>query len=117
MTRTVRIFLAVEAAVFITAALVHAGALMRGYEHVKARTAESVIAFVLLAALTTTMTPSLSSRGIGLAAQGFALLGTMVGLFTIAIGVGPRTTLDLALHGIMILLLVAGLFAVGQGRA
>jgi hypothetical protein len=37
-------------------------------------------------------------RRVGLAAQGFALLGTLVGVFTIAIGVGPRTLPDVVYH-------------------
>ena len=35
-------------------------------------------------------------RNAGLFGQGFALLGTLVGLATIAIGVGPRTAPDIA---------------------
>jgi hypothetical protein len=33
-----------------------------------------------------------------LAAQGFALLETFVGIFTIILGIGPRTMLDAGLH-------------------
>jgi len=44
----------------------------------------------------------------------FALLGTAVGIFTIVIGVGPRTALDLTLHGALIVLLVTGLVAIGR---
>ena len=46
---------------------------------------------------------------IGLIAQGFALLGTLVGVFTIAIGVGPRTVPDVAYHAIIVLVLLPGL--------
>jgi hypothetical protein len=104
----------VEAAVFGSAALLHAGVLVGGYEHAAARTAESVIALVLLVGLAASVLASGSSRGIGLGVQGFALLGTAVGLFTIAIGVGPRTALDLILHGVMVVLLVTGLVATGR---
>lgn len=114
MTRIVRAFLAVEAAVFAAAALVHAGVLVAGYEHVKAETAESVIAVVVAAGLAGTVARPSSSRTIGLAAQGFALLGTVVGLFTIAVGIGPRTALDLILHAIMIALLVTGCVIVSR---
>ena len=100
MAIVVRWFLAVEAAVFGSAALVHAGVLVRGYEHAAARTAESAIAFVLLVGLAASVLAPGSSRGIGLGVQGFALLGTAVGLVTIAIRVGPRTALDLTLHGV-----------------
>ena len=49
------------------------------------------------------------SRRIGTAVQGFALLGTMVGLFTVAVGVGPRTTPDVVYHIAIIFVLVWGL--------
>ena len=88
-TQTIRLFLLFEAASFIAASLVHAGVLITGYEHQKARIAESVIASVLLAGAALTWVRPAWTRKAGLAAQGFALLGTMVGIFTIAIGIGP----------------------------
>lgn len=114
MTSVVRSFLAAEAALFGLAALMHAGIFMHGHEHTKASTAESVIAIVLAAGLAATTIWLASSRAIGLWAQGFALVGTMVGLFTIAIGVGPRTAVDLVLHAVMIALLVSGLLTVAR---
>jgi hypothetical protein len=116
MTRLVRTFLALEAALFAGAALVHAGVLIRGHEHAQAETAEGVIALVLVGGLASALIAPGSSCGVGLAVQGFALLGTLVGLFTIAIGVGPRTALDLMLHITMILLLLTGLWLVGRRR-
>jgi hypothetical protein len=92
----------------------HAGILARGYEHSKAPTAESVIGGVLLAALITTFVTPASSRAVALAAQAFALLGTVVGLFTIAIGVGPRTIVDLAIHAGFVTALVTGLVCVAR---
>lgn len=47
---------------------------------------------------------------IGRMAQGFALLGTCVGIFTIIVGIGPRTVPDYILHLCMVTLLVWGLF-------
>jgi hypothetical protein len=117
MTALVRSFLSLEASVFGAAALIHAGVLATGYEHAKAQTAETVIALALIAGLVATVISPLSSRTIGLAAQAFALAGTLVGLFTIAVGVGPRTALDLALHVAMIALLVSGLLLVARRRA
>ena len=81
----------VEAATFIVAAAIHGGLLIRGYEHREARIAESVIAIVLLAGATLTWIRPASARAMGLGAQGFALLGTLVGVLTIAIGIGPRS--------------------------
>src|SRR6266550_2138906 len=72
---------------FMVAALTHFGVLVHGYEPQKAGTAESVIAFVLLVGLILTLIRPQSTRGIGLAVQGFALLGTLVGIFTIIIGI------------------------------
>jgi hypothetical protein len=102
-------FLGVEALVFATAALVHAGVLLDGYQHRQARMAESVIAAVLMLGLITSVIRPRSSRAAGLVAQGFALLGTLVGITMITIGVGPQTTLDIALHVCMVTLLVSGL--------
>jgi hypothetical protein len=45
----------------------------------------------------------------GLAAQGFALLGTLVGIFTIVVGVGPRSVLDIIDHVAIVAVLVRGL--------
>ena len=114
MTSLVRRWLSAEAAIFGAAALIHIGVLIDGYQHAKAATAESVIALVLIAALAATAIAPSSSRAIGLGAQGFALLGTLVGLFTIAIGVGPRTALDLLIHACMIGLLIFGCLAVAR---
>lgn len=49
------------------------------------------------------------TRGIGIGVQAFALLGTLVGIFTIIIGIGPRTTPDIAYHVIIVMVLVSGL--------
>ena len=117
MTRLVRWFLSLEAAAFFAAALVHSGVLMRGYEHSKAATAEGVIAAVLAAALIVTVLAPRASRTVGLGAQGFALLGTVVGLFTIAIGVGPRTAPDLVFHAGMVAALIAGLVQLQRRHA
>jgi hypothetical protein len=115
MLRMIRWFLAGEAALFAAASLMHAGVLVGGYEHAKAMIAESVIAAVLAAGLIGTAAAPGARRTIALAAQGFALLGTLVGLFTIAIGIGPRTAVDLTLHAVMVVLLVVGLLAVARG--
>jgi hypothetical protein len=68
-----------------------------------------VIASVLLAGLVATWIRPARIRRIGLAAQGFALAGTLVGLFTIVIGIGPRTVPDLVIHAAMVAELLAGL--------
>ena len=94
MIQTMRLFMILQAASFVAASLIHSGVFITGYEYPQARIAEGVIAAVLW---------------VGLAAQGFALLGTLVGLFTIAIGVGPRTMPDLVYHATILAVLGWGL--------
>jgi hypothetical protein len=115
MTQLVRRLLTGEAALFCAAALLHTGALIGGYHHREAATAESVIAAVLLAGFAISLIAPRWSRVAGLAAQGFALLGTVVGIFTIAIGIGPQTVLDITIHAVMVATLVTGLWLVGRG--
>jgi len=114
MTRSIRVFLLIEASSFATAALVHFGVLTHGYEHHAAGTAESVIAVVLLLGFALSWSPLASTRALGLAAQAFALLGTLIGVFTIAIGVGPRTLPDIAYHSVIVAVLVAGLIVAAR---
>ena len=99
----------VEAATFMVAASIHAGFLIPGYEHREARIAETVIGLVLLAGAAVTWIRPASARAAGLAAQGFALLGTFVGIFTIIIGIGPRSVLDIVYHVAILAVLVWGL--------
>ena len=74
-----------------------------------APTDESVIGAVLLIGLLLTwIIPSLV-RSIAIAVQSFALLGTFVGIATIIAGIGPRSTLDILFHALMVVLLVTGL--------
>jgi hypothetical protein len=108
MNRT-RAFLAVGAIIFALASAVHGGWLIDGYQHLEARIAEGVIAIVLMAGLVVSLINPPWTRRAGLLAQGFALLGTLVGVFTIIVGVGPRTTPDVILHIGLIVLLVWGL--------
>lgn len=117
MIRALRLFLLVEAASFGAAALVHFGVLSSGYEHRAAGTAESVIGAVLLLGLVLALARPGWTRVAGLAAQGVALLGTLVGLFTIAVGVGPRTTPDLAYHAAILLVLAWGLVVATRAPA
>jgi hypothetical protein len=108
--RTLRAPLLFEAATFATASLIHFGAVLDGYDHRKAGTAEAVIAAVLVAGSVLSLGGPARARTVIVAAQAFALLGVLVGLFTIAVGVGPRTGLDIAYHA-FILCLLAGVLA------
>jgi hypothetical protein len=117
MTREIRLFLLFEGATFVAAALVHFGVLVHGYEHPAAPYAESLIALVLLVGLALTWIWPDHARAIGLAAQTFAVLGTLVGLGTIAAGIGPRTVPDLIYHFTILLVLAVGLLVAAQPSA
>jgi hypothetical protein len=54
---------------------------------------------------------------IALGVQGLALVGTLVGALTIAIGIGPRTVLDLVFHAGILCVLVWGLVVTQRVRA
>ena len=105
----VRIILLSQAMLFALAATLHSGVIVSGYEHGRAEIAETVIALALIAGAVVTLLRPHLARISGYAAQGFALLGTFVGLFTIAVGIGPQTGLDLSIHALMIASLVGGL--------
>ncbi len=107
--RVIRLFMLFEAAAFVIASMIHSGLLMTGYEHDRARIAEGVIAVVLLTGAASTWIRPAWTRKAGLAAQAFALLGTLIGVFTIAIGIGPRTLPDVAYHVAIITVLIIGL--------
>jgi hypothetical protein len=114
--RKIRAFLLFAAATFVAAAAIHFGALLDGYGHRKAGIAETVIAVVLFAGLILTWARPAQSRESAIAAQAFAIFGVLVGLFTIAVGVGPRTALDIAYHlGILAVLLLGLAIAVRSG--
>src|SRR5262245_2312460 len=102
----VRTFLALEAVAFAAASLVHRGLLVGGYQHRQAAIAEGVIAGVLALGLLVSAASPRLTRAAGLGAQGFALLGTFVGLTMMAIGVGPQSAFDVALHIGFVTLLV-----------
>jgi hypothetical protein len=114
---SVRLFLLGEGVSFVLAALVHFGVLLSGYEHPQARIAESVIAAVLLAGCGLAWLWPAQTRSVGLAVQSFALLGTLVGVLTIAGGVGPRSLLDVAYHLGMLVGLACGLALTMRMRA
>jgi hypothetical protein len=116
MTRTIRLFLLLEAAAFVAAASVHFSLVIAGYEHRKAGVAESVIAAVLILALAVTSLGRTWTRRVGLAAQAFALVGTLIGVFTITIGVGPRTLPDVAYHFAIMAVLIWGLVVAVRAR-
>ena len=110
MNKTIRLFLLFEGIAFMAASLTHFGALIHGYAHRPAGIAEGVIGIVLLIGWVLTWILRVWTRGTGIAVQAFALLGTCVGIYTIAIGVGPRTISDIAFHVVILIALIFGLF-------
>jgi hypothetical protein len=107
----------VEMITFIIAALVHFGILPAGYDHRNAGIAETVLAVVLATGLAFSLGRPRSAVAAGLWAQGIALVGTIVGIITIAIGVGPGTIPDVAYHVTIVVVLAAGLVIASRARA
>ena len=108
MTQIQRVFLLVEGTSFAIAGLIHSGLLEMG-GHRAASIAESSLAVVVLLGLMLTWVWPTRVRLISLIAQTIALLGTLVGAFTIAIGVGPRTVPDIIFHVTILAILASGL--------
>lgn len=111
-----RAWLLAEALVFGLAAWVHSGRLLPGHAHVQARIAETVIALVLLASAAASWAWPRRTRALALFGQGFALLGTLVGLLTIALGIGPRTVPDVVFHALLVAVLATGLLKAAACR-
>jgi len=112
--KAVRTFLSAEVLAFWMASLVHSGFLLSGYEHRPAMVAEGVIGSVLVLGLLLIVVHPGSTRTVGSVVQGFALLGTLVGIFAIVIGIGPHSRLDVAFHAMFVMLLVAGVTIAGS---
>lgn len=106
---SITIILLVEAIVFAVAALIHTGLLVEGYEHDEARDAESVVATVLFLGFLVAWRRSSWTKTAGILTQGFALLGTSIGFFTIIVGLGPQSILDVAYHLTITAVLIWGL--------
>ncbi len=107
MQSTIRFFLSIQAALFAFAALSHFS-VIGSRDDPGAGTAESVIGVALLAGLAVSLASPGLTRTAALAAQGFALLGTLVG-FTLVLTVGPTTAFDVSMHLSMLVALVTGL--------
>lgn len=103
-------FILFEALAFLLAALIHKGILVQGYAHYVAGIAESVIAGVLITGLLLTRLQPGWTRTLGLAVQGFAFLGTVVGIATIIIGIGPATVPDVIYHVTILAILGTGIY-------
>jgi hypothetical protein len=116
VTHTLRLFLLIQGVSFGIAGLVHSGVLGNKRDQA-ASIAESTIAGVLLAGFALTWVWASRTRPISRFVQIFALLGTLVGAFTIAIGIGPRSLPDIAFHGAMVVVLAWGLIVAARAPA
>ncbi len=110
----IHLLLITEIIIFLLASLTHRGVIIHGYEHSRAWIAEGIICLVLLTGLIFTLFSPGGLKTISLAVQGFALFGTFVGIFTITIGIGPRTIPDYILHAVLVILLVWGIIETQQ---
>jgi hypothetical protein len=105
-----------EGASFLAASVLHRGVPFPGAAHAKAATAETVIGAVLVTGAALAAARPVRARAVALVAQGFALVGTCVGVVMVAIGVGPRTAPDVAYHAGILGLLAAGLALTARRR-
>lgn len=116
MRQTIRLFLIIEAVCFIAAGAIHSGLLVAVDIHQQAAIAESIIGVALLLGFALTWVLPDQTQLIGLVAQAFAALGTLVGISTIIAGFGPRTAPDLAFHIAILAVLVWGLVGAARSR-
>jgi hypothetical protein len=100
--------MAIEAAAFAAAALVHSGVIIGGFEDPAAATAESIIGLVLVGGAMLAWSRPTWTRRIAVSAQGFALAGSIIGLY-LNLAVGPGTVPDLVFHAGIVITLVIGL--------
>lgn len=108
----IRAFLAFEAIAFGVASLIHRGLLVEGFADPAASTAEGIIGVVLALGLALSFFVPGRTRLLGLLAQGFAILGTSIGVYLVIRGVGPNTVPDVIFHvGIYLVLLVGFVLA------
>src|ERR1700694_3358071 len=105
----IRSWLLLQIAMLLSMVSMHFDLLLGRSPPAPAGTAELLLAAVLVAGLLLTWTPRPWSRRSATAVQSFGILGVLVGLSTIAIGIGPRTMLDLTLNAALLLTLIVGL--------
>jgi hypothetical protein len=107
------------AIVLFVAAAMHFGAFGLAYAHARARVPETIIGLVLIAGAL--VAPAAGwGPPVALGALIFGMLGVLLGIYLVVVGVGPHTAIDYALHGLMLVLLIAGLvsaWAPGGGAA
>lgn len=104
-----RMFLFAEALAFTVAALIHAGLPAEEYGRRDAIVFESVLAGILFLGYSLTQYNNSWTRRIGIVVQGIALLGTVIGRFSIIAGAGPAIIFDLVFYRAITFVLLWGL--------
>jgi hypothetical protein len=108
--------LALEGTAFAIASIIHSGALVDVSVDPGARTAEGVIAIVLfVGAAAAWLRPAWTRVAAGLA-QGFGLVGSLIGTYLAFRGLGPDTVPDLIFHVAVVVTLATGLVAAIRAR-
>lgn len=114
--RMICALLGVEGISFLFASLIHTGTIIQGYAHREAMIAEGVIGAVLLIGLALTWLRPRSVFTVAVVVQVFLLIGTLIGAWTIFVGVGPQTTPDIVYHVIILVVLITGLGLAWRAR-
>ena len=104
-----RTFLFAEAAAFAIAAVVHADLPAEEYGHPDAITFEGMLAGILFLGYSLSRYDQSWTRRIGIVVQGIALLGTVIGRFSIIAGAGPPIIFDLVFYRVITAILLWGL--------
>lgn len=109
--------LSLEALLFGSASLAHAGTLSEHPERAGAATGEGLIAAVLILAVVASILRLWRPRSVALTAQGLAFFGTLLAVLTIAIGISPQTQPDHLFYAALLVILALGLTTTFKWRA
>ena len=104
----IRTFLLAEASAFVIAALIHVSLLAEGYEHHDAVVFESILGSILFLGYLGAGVYPTWARHTGIAVQGVALFGTVIGRFSVIAGEGPWTILELVFYRVITAVLIWG---------
>lgn len=113
--RGIRTLLVVEAVAFAVASLIHAEVILPGNPDSAASTAEGIIAGVLLLGAAASFVRPRWTRVTALAVQGFALVGTSIGLY-LFVRLDPDKVADIVFHVVIWLVLAGGLVLAARLR-
>ncbi len=104
-----QMFLFAEALAFTVAAFIHAGLPAEEYGRRDAIVLESMLAGILFLGYSLAQYNNSWTRRIGIVVQGIALLGTVIGRFSIIAGAGPAILFDLVFYRAITFILLWGL--------